>query len=133
MKSIRAGLCILTVFGVLAFGSVEVWAQSSIEIGAAILLAAWAVILYVDPSLEVHWNPLYGPILGFLAIGMAQLAFRTSAYPFLTRIELLRLAAYFVVFFLAAQSFRRREDLEVLAWVLVIFCFVVSLFGIAQH
>jgi len=133
MKGIRVGLCVLIVFGVLAFGSVEVWAQSSIEIGAASLLAAWAVILYLDPALKVQWNPLCGPIIGMLAIGIAQLVFRATAYPFLTRLELLRLTAYFIIFFLAAQSFRRREDLEALAWVLVIFCFGVSLLGIMQH
>ena len=71
--------------------------------------------------------------MGFLAIGVAQLAFHATAYPFLTRLELLRLSAYFIIFFLTVQSFRRREDLEATAWVLVIFCFGVSLLGIMQH
>ncbi len=133
MNGIRAGLWLVFVFGVLAFGSVEVWAQSSIEIGAAILLVAWALILYFDGELKVYANPLFGPMLGFLAIGVAQLAFRATAYPFLTRLELLRLSAYFIIFFLTVQSFRRRDDLETTAWVLVIFCFGVSLLGIMQH
>ena len=133
MNGIRAGLWLIFVFGVLAFGSVEVWAQSSIEIGAAILLVAWALILYFDREIKVYANPLFGPMLGFLAIGVAQLAFRATAYPFLTRLELLRLSAYFIIFFLTVQSFRRRDDLETTAWVLVIFCFGVSLLGIMQH
>lgn len=133
MNGIRAGLCLLLVFGVLSFGGVEVWAVSLIEIGAAILLAAWAVLLYSSSELEIQANPLYAPFLGFLVIGLGQLAFHTTAYPFLTRTELLKLAAYFIIFFLTAQSFRSRADLEWLAWGLVIFCFAVSLQGIMQH
>jgi O-antigen ligase len=133
MKGIRAGLWLLFIFGVLAFGSVEVWAQSSIEIGAAVLLVAWAVILCFDSEMKIYANPLFVPILGFLAVGVAQLVFHATAYPFLTRLELLRLLAYFIIFFLTVQAFRRREDLEAMAWVLVIFCFGVSLLGIIQH
>ena len=65
MKGIRAGLWLLFIFGVLAFGSVEVWAQSSIEIGAAVLLVAWAVILCFDSEVKIYANPLFVPILGF--------------------------------------------------------------------
>ena len=133
MKGIRAGLCLLFVFGVLSFGGVEVWAVSLIEIGAAILLAAWAVLFYSNSELKIQGNPLYAPILGFLVIGLGQLAFHTTAYPFLTRTELLKLAAYFIIFFLTAQSFRSRSDMEGLGWMLVIFCFAVSLQGIMQH
>jgi len=133
MKVIRAGLVLLFAFGVLAFGGVEVWAESVLEIGAAILLTIWAVLLYRDSELKVQANPLYAPLLGFLAIGVEQLAFHATAYPFLTRTELLKLAAYFIIYFLTAQSFRSRGDLEGLAWGLVIFCFAVSLLGIMQH
>lgn len=133
MKGIRAGLCLVFVFGVLSFGGVEVWAVSLIEIGAAILLAAWAVLLYSTPELKIQGNSLYAPLLGFFAIGLGQLAFHATAYPFLTHAELLKLAAYFIIFFLTAQSFRSRSDMEGMAWMLVIFCFAVSLQGIMQH
>ena len=133
MRAIRAGLGLLFIFGVLAFGSVEVWAQSSIEIAAAVLLAAWALMLCFDSELKIHSNPLFLPILVFLGIGFAQLLFHATAYPFLTRLELLRLSAYSIVFFLTAQSFRSREDLEQMVWGLVTFCFAVALFGITQH
>src|SRR5277367_2704649 len=115
VKGIRAGLVLIFVFGVLAFGGVEVWAESLIEIGAAILLAAWAVLLFTDSQLEIQRNPLYAPLLGFLAIGLFQLAFHWTVYPFLTHMELLKLAAYFIIFFLTVQSFRSRADLEALA------------------
>ncbi len=133
VKGIRAGLLLIFVFGVLAFGGVEVWAESLIEMGSAILLAAWAILFFSDSELKIQGNPLFAPLLGFLAIGLFQLAFHFTDYPFLTRVELLKLSAYFIIFFLTAQSFRSRADLEGLAWVLIIFCFAVSLFGITQH
>ena len=35
-----AALCMLLIFGVLAFGAVETWATSILEIGSALLFAA---------------------------------------------------------------------------------------------
>jgi O-antigen ligase len=48
-------------------------------------------------------------------------------------VELLKLAAYFIVFFLSAQAFRTRADLTALAWCVILFCFAVSVLTIIQH
>ena len=42
MKLIRMGLCILIAFSVLAFGTVEVWSQSLLELSAGMLFLLWA-------------------------------------------------------------------------------------------
>ena len=133
MKVIRVGLLLLCAFSVLAFGAVEVWSQSLLEIGASILLISWAVIVYRDKQSTIRWNPLSWPLLGFIAVGIVQLAFHWTPNPFLTRLELLRLAAYFIIFFLTAQAFRERADFVKLAWFLIVLGFSVSLLGIIQH
>jgi O-antigen ligase len=133
MKGIRVGLVLLFAFSVLAFGAVEVWSQSLLEIGASILLISWAVIVYRDKHSTIQWNPLSWPLLGFIAVGILQLVFRWTPNPFLTRLELLRLAAYFIIFFLTAQAFRERADLVKLAWFLIVLGFSVALLGIIQH
>ncbi len=133
MKLLRMGLCLLLAFSVLAFGAVETWSMSLIEIAAALLLMGWAFIVSRDAGAKIQWSPLNAPLLGFVAIGLLQLLIHRTAYPFLTRQELLRLAAYFVVFFLTAQAFRSRADLSGLAWFLVALCFAVSLLAIIQH
>ncbi|HVB86055.1 MAG TPA: O-antigen ligase family protein [Candidatus Dormibacteraeota bacterium] len=133
MKILRIGLILLIAFGVLSLGAVDVWSQSAIEIGAALLLVWWAAVGWVRPETEVRWNPLNWPLLGFIAIAGLQLLFRGTASAFLTRSELLRLSAYFVIFFLIVQAFRTRQDWLRLAWFVVLFGFGVSLFGIAQH
>jgi O-antigen ligase len=133
MKGIRVGLVLLFAFSVLAFGAVEVWSQSVLEIGASILLISWAVIVYRDKQSTIQWNPLSWPLLGIIAVGIVQLAFHWTPNPFLTRVELLRLAAYLIIFFLTAQAFRERADFVKLAWFLIVLGFSVALLGIIQH
>ena len=133
MKFLRASLMLLLAFSVLAFGSVEVWSESLLEIGAGILFIGWAIIVFLDPGVRIEWNPLNWPLAGFAAIGLVQLALRATPYPFLTRVELLKLAAYLLIFFLCTQAFRQRPDLTNLAWFLIFLCFFVSLLGIIQH
>ena len=133
MKFIRAGLMLLFAFSVLAFGSVEVWSESLLEIGAGVLFVGWAAIVVLNPGVQIEWNPLNWPLAGFLAIGLVQLALHITPYPFLTRVELLKLAAYLIIFFLSTQAFRQRRDLTNLSWFLIFLCFSVSLLGIVQH
>ena len=133
MKFLRIGLCLLFAFSVFSFGAVEVWSQSAMEICAAVLFALWAIVVYRNPDAKIEWNSLCWPLLALIGIGLLQLVFRTTAYPFLTRAELLKFIAYFLVFFLTAQAFHQRADLEKLAWFVVLFCFSVSLLAIIQH
>lgn len=133
MKAIRVGLCVLIAFNVLAFGAVEVWSESLLEMGAGILFLLWAIVVTRDPEAKIYWSSLSWPILGVIAIGAMQLFFRATPYPFLTRLELLRFGAYLLLFFLMAQSFRARADLSRLMWFMILMCFGVSLLGIIQH
>lgn len=133
MKVIRDGLYVLVAFSVLAFGTVEVWSKSLLEMGAGILFLVWTVVVFKDPKAKVYWSSLNWPILGVIAIGALQFCFGGTPYAFLTRLELLRFSAYLILFFLSAQSFRERGDLTKLAWFLMLLCFGVSLLGIIQH
>jgi O-antigen ligase len=133
MKIVRGGLYVLLLFSVLAFGTVEVWSESLFEIGAGILFLWWAVGVFKDPRANIYWSSLNWPILGVIVIGVLQLCFHATPYPFLTRLELLRFGAYLVLFFLLTQSFRARADLSRLVWFLILMCFGVSLLGIIQH
>jgi O-antigen ligase len=133
MKVIRVGLLFLLAFCVLAFGAVEVWSGAILEIGASLLFIGWAALVFLDDRVRIYWNPLNWPLLGLFGIGFAQLLLRATPYPFLTRVELLKLAAYLLIFFLSTQAFRERRDLTNLAWFLILLCFAVSLLGIVQH
>jgi len=133
MKIVRAGLYAIFAFAVLAHGTVEPWSEAILEIGAAVLFLIWSVVICRKSNSKLYWSPLNVWILGFIGIGVAQLIFRATVYPFLTRAELLKLAAYFLIFFLTAQAFRERAHMVRLGWFLIFFCFAVSLLGIIQH
>ena len=89
--------------------------------------------MFRDPEATIQWNPLIWPILGVIAIGLLQLFVGVTPYRYFTQLELLRFGAYLILFFLSVQAFRSRSDLKKLAWFLILLCFGVSLFGIAQH
>jgi O-antigen ligase len=133
MKALRVGLCALAAFSVLAHGVVEAWSIAVLEIGAALLLLVWAFAICFGPEAKIEWSALNWPFLGFIAVGVGQLLFHATAYPYLTREELLLVAAYFIFFFLAAQAFRTRADMTMLLWFLIFLGFSVSLLGIIQH
>jgi O-antigen ligase len=133
MSLVRGGICLVIAFSVLAFGAVEAWSAAAVEISAAVLLLAWAIAIALDRTATIQWNALNGPLLAFLGIGLLQLFLGGTAYAFLTRMEVLRVASYVILFFVATQAFRKRADLSFLAWFLILFCFAVSLLGIIQH
>ncbi len=132
MTAIRIGILGLIAFSVLAYGSVEVWSASIVEITAVVLLLSWVITTYRHEKSSVQWSPLCWPLLGLIAFGLFQVVFRWTAYPFLTQTEILKIAAYLIVFFLMMQLFRTRSQFAVLAWFLMIFCFGISLLGILQ-
>lgn len=133
MTVLRIGICALVAFGVLAHGAVEPWSESVLLIGAVLLLLHWSILAIRRPHLELVISPLYAPLLAIGAIGLAQLWLGVSVYPYLTKIELLRLAACFILFFLMVQVFRRPEELRRLVWFLLWLGFAVAVFAIVQY
>lgn len=133
MKAIRIGICVFLAFAVLLHGAVEVWSAALFEIGAAILLAAWAWHSFKDSEFTIAWNPLIWPLLGLLFFGVMQILCGWSVYPYQSKQDLLRWAASFIYFFLAAQVFREKRDLKMLVWFVIVFGFLAALFGIVQQ
>lgn len=133
MKGLRIAICVLAAFAVLAFGTVEVWSEAVLEIGAAALLLWWSILAFIRGEIEVHWNASFWPILSFIGIVILELSFRISVYPFLTRVGLLKFIGCVILFFLAVQAFQTRRDLKMLAWFLMSFGFALAVFGIAQN
>jgi O-antigen ligase len=133
MSPIRAGLCVLVAFTVLAHGAVEPWSEAVLEIGAAVLLLVWVLNAWTAGELKLVWNPLLWPLLGFWLVAAIQLLFGLTAVPFLTRIELLKYSALLALFFLCVQSYRTRSQWRNFVWFLLSLGFAVSLFAILQH
>jgi O-antigen ligase len=133
MKFVRIGICALVAFGVLAHGGVEEWSRAVFETGIGVLFVAWAVWFYLYSEETITISPLLPPMVGFLLVVLAQLLFSTSASPFNTHQEFMLLLADVLMVFLAVQAFRTLEDWRGFVWFVMIFGFVVSVFGILQH
>ena len=133
MRAIRVGMCILVAFSAFAHGVVEAWSEAVLEIGAAALLALWAALVFWQRQIEIRWNPLGWPFLAFGGFALLQYLARLTVYPYLTKVELLKLAAYLLLFFLALQAFRTRREWQGFVWFLLVLGFVISVFGIIQH
>jgi O-antigen ligase len=133
MKFIRIGICALVAFGILAHGGVEDWARACLETGAGLLFLAWAVQLYRNNEEVIVISPLLLPLAALLLVVLAQMAFSTTLSLFATHQEFMLLLADTVVMFLAAQAFRTLEDWRGFIWFVMIFGFLVAIFGILQH
>ncbi len=133
MKFLRFGICLMITFAVALHGAVEVWSESIFEIGAALLLVSWAIVILKNREYYIHFSPLLWPLLALLSFAGLQLAFHWTVYPFLTQSELLRWTAIILYLFLFIQAFRTRHDLQAFAWFLLVLGFVTGLFGIAQR
>ena len=133
MKLLRAGVCLLVAFAVIAHGVVEVWSESIFEIGAAILFLGWALAAVREPETKIEWNGLHWAVGGMLLWAVAQLLLRITVYPFLTWTAILRWSACALIFFVSTQVFRERSDYRVLTWFLVVFGFLVAFEGIIQY
>jgi O-antigen ligase len=135
MKVVRIGICALTVFAVLAHGAVEDWAKAVLETGGALLFLGWSIVFYLkkEELQKVVVTPLLPPLILLATVALTQLLFHATASAYDTRMDLDLLVAYAILLFLASQVFRNSEEWRSFVWFIMIFGFVVAVFGILQH
>lgn len=133
MKAIRVGICVLLAFSVIAHGAVEAWSEATLEVGAAVLLLWWGFLWASGTVPRVRWSWLLTAFTGLWTIALVQYAGHLSTVMFLTKIEILKLSALGILFFLALQAFKTLEDWRGFVWFLLALGFVVSVFGILQY
>ncbi len=132
MSVIRVGICSLLAFAVLTDGGVPDWSTAVLEIGAALLFVLWGFVTVRQRQIDLRPNWLYLPVLGLIVFCVAQTFLGLSAYPYATKIELLKWIAYFALAFLAVEAFRDGAQLKAFSVFLVSLGFFVALFAIAQ-
>lgn len=133
MRIIRAGICFLVAFSVLAFGAVQLWSQAVLEIGTTALFLFWALRALRRQEIDIHRNWLYVPLLGLWGVILVQYGFGLSLGSYLTKIELFKWTCYLLLCFLAVEAFRTCEERRRFAWFLLSFCFLISLFALTQY
>jgi O-antigen ligase len=126
-------LCALLIFSVLAFGAVETWATSILELGSALLFVALVVHKIGFSGVQVRWNPLYPPMAGFAAVAAIQLFLNLTAYRYETLLVSLEYVAYGMLVFVITQIARGERSSRILVLTFIIFGSAVALFAICQN
>lgn len=126
-----AGLCILLLFGPLAFGIVEPWSTALFEGGAAFLLLIWLGWYLSDSALKIQWSPLFPPMLTFVGIVAVQIAFHRTAYAYDSLSALALYTAYGFLIFIVVQSFRSTET-KYFGNILALFGSLYAVFAVLQ-
>lgn len=131
---IQIGLIGMLIFSPLAFGSVEVWAQSVLE-AAAFGLAGLGLIEYgLGHRAPVRFPaPLLGMVALFAGWILTQWIASVSLDPRATRGALSLGIAYVVIFGLTVSTVRTEEEIRRLTLALIVTGFGVALFAIFQR
>jgi O-antigen ligase len=135
MKLLRIGICALVAFAVLAHGGVEDWAKAVLEVSAGLLFLFWSVLFYrdQDDDHEIVLTPLLPPLILLAVVALFQLLLHATASAYDTRMDLTLLLAYAILLFLVTQAFRYSDDWRGFIWFIMIFGFLVAIFGILQQ
>jgi O-antigen ligase len=132
MTVIRVGVCALLAFAILAFGATDTIILTILEIGTAALFLWWALLVALGPTSELLWAPALWPLAGLEALAVLQLLGHFTMYPYLTKLELLRLTSYLLLAFLSVQAFRAARHWRQFAWFAIWLGFFIAIFGIIQ-
>jgi len=126
------GVLGLLLFGPLAFGAVEVWSISIMEVGTGLLFALWALRQATAGRLETLGNPLFLPMLLFASLILWQLTTGRTAYRAETFSAALLYCTYGLLCFLVVQCLRRTSQVRVLGFALSGYGFTMAIFALLQ-
>jgi O-antigen ligase len=130
----RVVLGIMLLLAPFPFGSVYTWAWGAITILTLAAAILWTVGSIQAGRLRIGYSSLFVPAALLLVLGIIQLSFHLTMAPTATKESLLKLATYFILFFVVIQLFKdcsaetwRRVGIAVL-----IFGFIFSFLSILQ-
>ena len=132
-------LCVL-MLAPLAFGAVEPWAWGPLGLTAVLLLLAWAWERVRQGALRLVWSPVYLPAALLFILVAVQYSGRFTLDPIGSRESLLKLAAYYIIFFLAGQLWNPPSSIPsegpsssaALGLPVTVYSFSMALFAILQ-
>ena len=126
------GVLGLLLFAPLAFGAVETWSISIMQVGAGLLFALWASRQATVGKLETLGSPLFLPMLLFASLIVCQLATGQTAYRAQTFSAALLYGCYGLLFFLVVQCLRRTSQVKALGFALSGYGFTIAIFALLQ-
>ncbi len=131
-RAVVIGLCLVLMFGPLAFGAVEEWAVLGLQLASASLFLLWLTKQIIEGKMQIR-TPLAIPICVFGAVVLSQIVLHTSAYRYATVQAGLRYLAFAMLCVVATNALRDNVDDRNFWMILACFGSLLSLFAIAQR
>jgi O-antigen ligase len=130
-------ICVAIVMTALAYGTVHYWALGLFNLGAFTVLVLWVLDSWKLGTLRVSTNVLQLPLLGALLIGLFQLlplrgSEALSYDPYSTRLVLVQFATLLIYFAATLVFVDTPHRLRLLVRTIMIFGFVLAIFGLTQ-
>ena len=147
-RFIFLGLCVAIVLTALAFGTNHNWALAVFNLGALAMVFLWLADGWKLGVLRISRNPLQLPLLGMLLLGLIQLLPLRSAAavdllsipavkslsldPYATALILADVATLFIYFAATLVFTDTPHRLRLLVRTIIIFGFLLAIFGLTQ-
>jgi O-antigen ligase len=135
-------ICVAIVLSALAYGTVHYWALALFNLGGLTILILWVVDGWQLGNVRVSRSWLQLPLLGALVLGVVQLlplrgggagAVNTlSLDPNSTKLVIVQLGTLFIYFAATLVFVDTPHRLQVLVRTIMIFGFLLALFGLTQ-
>ncbi len=146
-------LCLAIVTTTLAFGTVHTWALAAFQLSAGLVVAFWMADAWRTGALRLSRSFLQAPLAAFVLLGLVQLlplgtgsveniaagglsvepTRALSFDPYATRLVIIQALALFVYFAAALAFVDSPRRLRLVVRVIVVFGFVLALFGLMQY
>ena len=141
-------ICVAIVLTALAYGTVHYWSLALFSLGGVLIVLLWMADGWSLGTLRVSRNALQLPLLGLIALGLFQLlplrraadagvlsgpAVRSlSLDPHATRLVLVQISVLLVYFAATLVFVDTPHRLRILVRTIVIFGFMLAIFGMTQ-
>src|SRR5215216_6905473 len=141
-------ICVAIVLSALAYGTVHYWALGLFNLGGLTILVLWVLDAWSLGNLRVSRSLLQLPLVGALVLGFIQLlplreatsggataiglVNTLSLDPYSTRLVLVQLATLLIYFTATLVFVDTPHRLHLLVRTIIIFGFVLAIFGLTQ-
>jgi O-antigen ligase len=129
---VLASLVGVLLLAVLAFGAVETWAKSLLEISVAGIALFWTLRQIRRGTIAVTASPIFLPIAAFGLLVLLQASTGISSYRHATAAAVMLYAAYACTCFLITQTLTRTTEVRRVATALTAFGVCLSFFAVLQ-
>lgn len=128
--AILTTVLLLVAYSVIVYGAATIELAAPLFVGGSLLAALWALKLFTQEKASWIKSPAHWPVLGFLAY--TAIRYLTSPVEFDSRVELIYIGFYALIYFVVAFNLYHRRDLTMTVLVLLVLGMLEAIYGLWQ-